>query len=347
MGYIWICPLLGFVVAAISTRAALAIAKRANLYDKPGPLKIHDRPIPRLGGVGIMLGLLVATAPWLLTSGKSLISGVLLLLMIWALGLADDLSSLPSILRLVVQLGVGAGLWIAGWRLQFSGSHLVDLAFTAFLFALFVNSMNLLDGMDGLATGIAAIAAAGFVILSPQNSSVALLAACFLGACLGALVFNFPPARIFIGDSGSTLLGAILFFLTLDLARSNPGTTPPAIGLLVVALPLVDTLFAILRRVRGGGSPFSGDRFHYYDLLLSKGLSVRQVLSVSYPIGACLVFLACLCVRGALNPTATCCFVLLAFTIAGYSIGSFSSLATEARAAVPVRALPEKPTAEA
>jgi UDP-GlcNAc:undecaprenyl-phosphate/decaprenyl-phosphate GlcNAc-1-phosphate transferase len=346
MGYLLIGPALAFVTTIIATKGTMIAAERANLYDRPGPLKIHAKPISRLGGAGIMAGLLVALSPWLLAYGRSFMSALLLLTAIWALGLADDLWGLSSIFRLCIQLSVGAGLWMAGWRLQFSGFRPADLLLTAFLFAFFVNSMNLLDGMDGLATGTAAIASLGFVLFSPRNSSAEILAACLLGACLGALIYNLPPARTFIGDSGSTLLGALLFFLTLGLSHSNSTAHRPELGFLLLAVPLADAVFAVIRRTRRGASPFVGDRLHYYDILRARGLSVPAVLCVSYGLGVAMLLLGLLCVRGLLKTTETGGVVLLLLVSAGLLIGSFSTSRVESSSRTSVAALSENPTAE-
>jgi len=341
-----ICPIVGFLVAVVATKAAIALAERKHLYDAPGPLKIHRKPIPRLGGVGIASGLLIAALPWLTTSPKNVVMAGLLLLVIWALGLADDLRSLPALFRLTLQLGVGVGLGLAGWQLRFTSIYLIDLSITACVFALFVNSMNLLDGMDGLATGTAAIAGAGFVILAPINSTVALFALCLLGTCLGTLVFNLPPARIFIGDSGSTLLGALLFFLTVDLTHPSSGSQPATLGFLILAVPLIDAMFAVVRRILGGGSPLSGDRLHFYDILLAKGLSVRRVLLISYALGGVLVLLSALCGRGTLKLGTTGLVVLAVLVAAGFLLGSYAPQVDESAAPRTVAALREKPTAE-
>ena len=346
MNYVLICSVTGFIVAAAATKAAIALAERKHLYDAPGPLKIHHKPTPRLGGIGIASGLLVATLPWLATSGKSVLMAGFLLLVIWGLGLADDLHSLPAVFRLCLQLAVGLGLGLAGWQLRFTNIHFIDLGMTAFVFALFVNSMNLLDGMDGLATGSAAIAAAGFVILSPHGSTVALLGACLLGACLGTLVFNFPPARIFIGDSGSTLLGALLFFLTVDLTHPSSGSQPATLGFLILAIPLIDAMFAVVRRILSGGSPFSGDRLHFYDLLLAKSFSVRRVLLISYTLSIALVVLSALCARGILTLGVTGLIVLASLIAAGFLLGSYAPQIDVGAAPSAVAALREKPTAE-
>jgi UDP-GlcNAc:undecaprenyl-phosphate/decaprenyl-phosphate GlcNAc-1-phosphate transferase len=346
MGYLLICPVLAFVTTIIAIKGTMIAAERANVYDRPGPLKTHAKPISRLGGAGIMAGLLVALSPWLLAYGRSFMSALLLLSAIWALGLADDLWGLSSIFRLCIQVSVGAGLWLAGWRLEFTSFRLVDLLVTAFLFAFFVNSMNLLDGMDGLATGTAAIASLGFVLFSPKNSSAEVLAACLLGACLGALIYNLPPARTFIGDSGSTLLGALLFFLTLGLSHSTASAHRSQLGFLLLAVPLADSLFAIIRRTRSGASPFAGDRFHYYDILRARGLSVPAVLCVSYGLGAAMLLLALLCVRGLLKITETGVVVVLLLVSAGFLIGSFSTPRVKSSSRAPVPAWSENPSGE-
>ncbi|MFZ0883486.1 MAG: MraY family glycosyltransferase [Candidatus Acidiferrales bacterium] len=169
-----------------------------------------------------------------------------------------------------------------------------------------VFAFNFLDGADGLAAGVTSVIAFAY-ILFPGASLGAVgyaLAWSLLGASAAFLVFNFPPAKIFMGDSGSSALGFSVAFLGLDFigAKSANSTTaaPTALifPLLVAALPLADAVFAILRRLESGRSPFQGDRRHFYDLLLAAGWAARRVAITCYLLTALLAGLAWLATQG-------------------------------------------------
>jgi len=186
-----------------------------SIYDQPGDLKIHTVPIPRVGGFAMMCGFLVGIAPALSQVSGQTVLALLAIVGIWLTGLIDDLRGLSPLFRLIVQFGAGTILWAAGWRLNWFISPALDLAITVLFVAFFINAMNMFDGMDGLAASWAVLAAAGFLIVSNAPFSTSL-AACLVGICAGLLLSNFPPAKIFMGDSGSTLLGILLAFLSLD-----------------------------------------------------------------------------------------------------------------------------------
>lgn len=261
---------------------SLWLAQRWNIYDLPGALKIHARPIPRVGGMAMFLGLFAGigvSLPSLRPYGLSLLAFTL----IWLVGFVDDLRGVPWFVRLGVQICAGSLLWIGGWRLGWSGLSVVDCVLTCLFVAFVVNSMNLLDGLDGIAAGTAAIAALGFVplFMSAGDYFSAALACSVAGTCVAVLFLNFPPARIFMGDSGSTLLGVVLAFLMLAWVRTESSATALVpVGLFLV-LPLADAGFAIVRRFRMLASPFEGDRRHFYDLLLRRGWTARRVLAWS------------------------------------------------------------------
>ncbi len=290
--------LIAFAVCACGLPIARRIARRWRVYDVPGPLKVHQQPVPRIGGAAMMAGLAAAMiVAWVMDGMPMAVLGVFAA--IWLVGLVDDVKDLPSVLRLVAHLGAGALLWWAGWRLHWSDLAALDLLATCLLAALLINAMNLLDGLDGLAAGTAAIVAAGFIFLLPGGLSLAGLAAwSLLGICIGMLLHNFPPARIFMGDSGSTLTGVVLAFLTLEWVSLRPAAHSVTLPLMFVALPVVDVALAIVRRLRGSASPFRGDRRHFYDLLRLRGWSLRSVLYASYGVTAALVFIGWLCARG-------------------------------------------------
>lgn len=174
---------------------------------------------------------------------------------------------------------------------------------------------NFLDGADGIVAGITAIIAIGYIFLPDgAHSNVgALVAWSLLGVSCGFLAFNFPPAKIFMGDSGSTALGFGVAYLGLDFYRAS-GTAASSLPfpILIAALPLIDAALAVLRRVQNRVSPFYGDRRHFYDLLLARGWSARTVALICYALTSALVITACL-TRQAAFP--------LAFSSVGLSIG--------------------------
>lgn len=302
--------LTAFVVAVFATPIAIRLAFRYRVLDIPDQkLKPHAKPIPYLGGAAILTGWVVALVVSLAT-GTTQIPALLPILLggigISVIGLLDDIMELPAKLRLgvgaliiaIVILTTGAGLELVDAVLHPLGIFLpVWLSQTVSFFgALFivlgaVNSTNLIDGLDGLCSGVTAIISAGFLLLATHlaawETSVAgdpvrlVLATAMLGAALGFLPFNFNPARIFMGDAGSVLLGYNCGILILLF--SEPTIFRWVLGALVIfALPVLDTALAVFRRWRSGRPIFEGDRSHFYDQLVQRGLTVKQTVLVCY-----------------------------------------------------------------
>lgn len=267
------------------------------LFDQPGRLKIHSHPIPRLGGVALALALTAGTIFAARSASANYLFFLAALVLIWLAGLADDIRELAPQIRLAAQAAGGILLYFGGWRVSHIGSGYFapvwDCLCVALAVILFVNAFNFLDGADGLAAGVAGIIALAYVIipgvaLSPLGYAVACS---LLGACAGFLLFNFPPAKLFMGDSGSTVLGFSVAFLALDFFRASSAAargTPWLFPILIAALPLLDALFAVARRLRNGNSPLHGDRGHFYDLLLAAGWPARRVALTCYFLTALL-----------------------------------------------------------
>ncbi len=278
--------LIAFAWSVISLPLVIKAAARWNLFDPPGALKLHTRRVPRLGGVAVI----PAFAAGVLASGSSHALKYLLLalFLLWLAGIIDDLRGLSPLSRLTVQ-GIAALILCCGTDLTLPLLDKRPMGWVlAALFAVtFINAFNLLDGADGLAAGVAAVIALGYLALGQQSGVSELGAAALLGSCVGFLVFNFPPAKIFLGDSGSTSLGLIIAFIGLSLHPSVSVTKGSVfISPIFAGLPLLDLVLAIVRRLRSGRSPFAGDRRHFYDLLLQKGWSPRKVALSTYAITA-------------------------------------------------------------
>lgn len=298
---LWIAGVTALLMSIIMLPIARAFSMRFHLYDAPGPLKIHTEPIPRLGGVALVAALVAGILLSSISDFRSSVIFFLALGMIWVTSLTDDLRDLSPQVRLASQVVAALILWQGGWRLSVTGTTAVDLVATCLFVSVFANAFNMLDGADGLAGGVAGIIGFGYVLLlGGTTSSLGIAVAWSLvGSCMGFLLFNFPPAKIFMGDSGSTALGFAIAFLGLDLYRGGHAPYPRLLVPLIYAgLPLLDFIFTCLRRLRKGSSPFTGDRGHFYDLLLQRGWSARRVAFFSYMATGLLVVVGWLCHRG-------------------------------------------------
>lgn len=287
---------IAFLFCVALVPAVKAFCERFGLFDSPGPLKIHSRPIPRLGGLAIA----VSFATALLISSHRNVGTALpffaALALIWLTGLVDDICGLSPVIRLTAQISGAFLLWRGGSRLPLFGNGAIGMICLCFFVVAFVNAFNFWDGADGLAAGTALVIAAAYIAQTSGSQSQFCVATAWAlaGTCLGFLIDNFPPAKLFMGDSGSTMLGLAVTFIALN--PNHPRTTHPLfalyLALLPAALPLLDAAFAILRRLRGGGSPLYGDRSHFYDLLLGRGYSPRKVALTCYGITSIFCFAA-------------------------------------------------------
>jgi len=289
-------------VVALVTPFVLAIARRYRLYDAPdGDRKIHVAPTPRLGGIAIACGILAPIISLAFFSNDFALelksdAGRLVAFLggafaILALGVYDDLKGIGAWGKLGVQALVGLLLWESDLRViqvtifdHTVALGLWSLPLTLLWVAGFINAMNLIDGLDGLAAGVALFASVSLFIVAEIDGSgfLALLAATTAGAALGFLVFNFSPALIFMGDAGSMLFGYI--FAVAGLWSASKRTSLMALALPMVALgvPMFDTGFAFLRRAAAGRSPFRSDRSHIHHQLIAGGLTHRQAVVAIY-----------------------------------------------------------------
>ncbi|HOW98235.1 MAG TPA: hypothetical protein P5567_07775 [Kiritimatiellia bacterium] len=302
-----------FVVAYLLTPLAERLAPRLGLMDVPGARHAHGRPTPRAGGLAVFLGfhagcalLYFLSAPGLegdLTRGWWLrflaVSSVLL-----AVGLADDAWRLRPLLKLAGQTVAALLAYALGIRFHVPvpvpAPELVDLALTLAWFLAIINAFNLIDGIDGLATGLALIASLGLMVSlvlrwRPGDVGVVLALA---GTCLAFLRYNFHPARIFLGDGGSQFLGLALAAVSLSTASKSAVISSLLVPLLAVGVPLFDTLLAIWRRGvrhRGRvGAILEGDADHLHHRLARAGLSQRQVAMLLYLISGALILVGLL-----------------------------------------------------
>jgi UDP-GlcNAc:undecaprenyl-phosphate GlcNAc-1-phosphate transferase len=279
---------------------------------------VHDTPIPRLGGVGMLLGLfggfLVAAQLPLLRqvfeSGNE-IRGVLTgAVVICILGAIDDIWGLDAITKLAGQT-LAAGLmalqgvqllWLPWWKTTIVLDSTSGTLITVLAVVVTVNAVNFVDGLDGLSAGLVCIAASAFFVFSyivsvqqsiDRAATPTLIAAVLVGMCLGFLVHNFSPARIFMGDSGSMLIGLLLASSTITLTGGVsfgvlgsgdlfPTLLPLLLPFAVLAVPFADLLLAVVRRTRARRSPFAPDKQHLHHRLLEIGHSHRRAVLIMY-----------------------------------------------------------------
>jgi UDP-GlcNAc:undecaprenyl-phosphate GlcNAc-1-phosphate transferase len=279
---------LAFLVTLLLTPACRAACRRFGWVDQPGIRKLHQRPIPRAGGIAIFLGYAVAICArheWTILPAVFAAFGT---------GMLDDLVNLKPRTKISGQvlaalLACGAGVVIGGsgvwWHVPLTIIWLVGCA----------NAVNLIDGLDGVAAGIG-ICACGAALVSALlggNSALALVTAPLLGALLGFLIYNFSPASIFMGDCGSNTVGFVLGCITILWAQTGVTLTRMTAPVIALAVPILDTALTIVRRFLRNESIFAADRGHIHHRLLARGFAPRRVAWILYAGGG---FFGCLAI---------------------------------------------------
>ncbi len=289
-------------LALLITPVVIRLAHRIGAVDRPGIRAVHTQPVPRLGGVAVFLSAMgLITAVLFLgnspreespAAGVRLLTLLLAATFIFLIGLVDDLRGLTARLKLLVELLAAALLCSVGLEVQSldMGDDLVlDLGGGGYLFTLLwivgvTNAVNLSDGLDGLAAGVSAITCAALAIFAihSNNWAAGVLTLALLGSLSGFLVFNFNPAKIFLGDCGSLFLGFMIAALSLWCAAPSGVFAALAIPALTLGIPILDTLFSMLRRFLDRRSLFAPDRSHFHHRLLDLGLPHRRAVLLIY-----------------------------------------------------------------
>lgn len=281
------------VLSACLTPLAARVAQKVGAVSEARSDRWGGQRTPLLGGAAIATSIAVSLFLFA-TPTASLLIVVACGAGAFGLGLVDDLRALGPNSKLVGQVAIGSALALGGIHAEISGNPAIDYVITLFWVVGMMNALNLVDNMDGLAAGIAAIAASVLMFMAPVEPVwVRVLAAVLAGACIGFLLHNFAPARIYMGDAGSLLLGFLLASLALLLTKSAAANVGLAIlgPLVVLGLPIFDTaLVAVVRRAEG--RPVSvGGRDHVSHRLTAHGLSERAAVIVLYGIAASLAVL--------------------------------------------------------
>lgn len=311
----WIDSLAAFVVAFLTALLSTPVVRRFALDhgigDKPNGRRMHIRMIPHLGGIALVLGMLTAIGAAALIGGEGgswVWRGVRVLpalALIVGLGLVDDMKNLRARQKLTVQIIGAALLVIAGYHLV-TGWALADavpVASGLLCIAFFVgmsSAVNLIDGHDGLAAGLAAISGGAFAVLAALwgLDHVTIVSLAIVGSCLGFLVFNMPPGRIYMGDTGSMFLGTVLAMIACSLSAARPGGHTFLAACLIVAVPMLDVVLAIARRIALHSPLFRADSLHMHHVLQKDGFSPRQVLSILFSMQVFLSSLGIIAAQG-------------------------------------------------
>jgi len=285
-----LCFVTAFVIAMLLIPPLIKLIVRFKLYDQPGLRKEHNMPIPTMGGIAVCLGMLVALLLWFRFSGDFFtISFFFSILVLLAIGIMDDLNDLRARNKLVLQLGLASLIAFSGVRItNFNGilgiTELpISAQYSLTILAItgITNSFNLIDGIDGLAGGLGfmSLIILGLFLTLCGDINIALIAFALAGGLLGFLYYNFNPARIFMGDTGSLVLGFVVAVLSVRLIELNSGEhfvvlqNVPVFAFSLVLIPVFDTLRVFTLRIWRGKSPFDPDKTHIHHLLTNNGWS--------------------------------------------------------------------------
>ncbi|HWC53840.1 MAG TPA: MraY family glycosyltransferase [Chitinophagaceae bacterium] len=282
--------LTAFAVTLITIPPAIELFKKLGMFDMPGARKVHTMPIPTLGGITVIAGMSLALIFWFpFKNDPEQISYFFSLVVLTALGIMDDLKDLSARYKLLVQSALALLVTASGIRVtNFEGLFglyqlpvFIQYSFTVLAIVGITNAFNLIDGIDGLAgsLGFMSLVTLGIFLGLNHNSNSALIAFALAGGVLAFLFFNYNPARIFMGDTGSLVLGFSIAILCIRLMQSNTNSIHPTLihapvfTLGIVLIPVFDTLRVFALRIWKGQSPFTADKTHIHHLLTSAGFS--------------------------------------------------------------------------
>lgn len=305
--------LTSLIAVIFAIPSIITVAKQKGLYDKPDHRKLHTNKIPRLGGLAIIAGFSIAVSVWgvpmEISSRLQYMQAALIIL--FFSGLKDDVVAMSPMKKLISQL-IAAALVVIGEDIRvtsFYGLFGVDsipvwisYALTIFTIVVITNAFNLIDGIDGLAGGLGFIISVTFGLWFNFIDQVgwSIISFALSGALLGFLVFNFNPAKIFMGDAGSLSTGFLLAILAVKFIEfNNPAvqnyykiTTAPVIAIAILIIPLFDTIRVFSVRALKKKSPFSADRNHLHHILLNTGLGHKEVSLLLYIVNIVFVLIA-------------------------------------------------------
>ena len=294
---------LGFMTAFLIsygiTPAVIKFAHYIGAIDVPKDnRRMHTKPIPRLGGLGISIAFMVSA---LIFGGihREIIAIIVSSIIIVVTGMFDDTKSLKALTKLILQIICACVVIFSGVKIEFLGNpftgELIWLGFLSVPITLFwivgiTNCINLIDGLDGLAAGISSISAITLAVVSFLNGyqSYAVIFLCLAGSSIGFLPYNFNPAKIFMGDTGSLFLGFILSVMSIEGTVKTATLIAVIVPVLALAVPIFDTTFAIIRRKLAGRPVMEADKGHLHHRLLAMGFSHKHTVLLLYAVSGIL-----------------------------------------------------------
>ncbi|MCL2437158.1 MAG: undecaprenyl/decaprenyl-phosphate alpha-N-acetylglucosaminyl 1-phosphate transferase [Clostridiales bacterium] len=308
--------LAALILTLIFTPVAIFIAPKIGAVDIPKDnRRMHTKPMPRFGGIAIFIGTMSSIAIFLVPQDPQMVGVLVGGALIYILGLIDDLKGLPAKVKFLGQIAIACVVFAFGIRIDFiSNFFAIDLGYTffpgvvAFLITIIwivgiTNTINLIDGLDGLAAGVTMIASfsiayAGYISWTLEGPSVATLSMLALaGGALGFLPYNFNPAKIFMGDSGSLFLGFMLAVLSIEGATKSATVVASIAPMLVLGVPVFDTAFAIFRRLINKRPIMEADKGHLHHRIMAVGFGQRRAVLMLYGISATMGVAAVLLTR--------------------------------------------------
>lgn len=320
---------VSFLICFMTVPGVMVLAKYIGAMDVPkDKRRMHKEPIPRVGGLSIYLGFLIAVllfCPSITPALRGILIGSVLMVI---LGVMDDIKPLPALPKLLVQIVAALVVTLNGAVITYIenpfswGPDVFQFGYFAIPFTLLwivgvTNAINLIDGLDGLATGIASIASVSIFIIALLNSApeIALVMAALCGACFGFLPYNYNPAKIFMGDTGALFLGFILASMSVSGLFKSSALISVAVPFLVLGLPIYDTMFAIGRRILKHQPIMQPDRGHLHHRLIDIGFSQREVVTILYSLSGVLGLSAIILATGMKSRAVVLIGVLLVLAV--------------------------------
>ena len=298
--YKYVIPFLAaFILTFIQMPFTIKLAKKKGFLDVPkDERRVHKEPIPVGGGIAMVISVTILIL-YYLPINKGLIMTILASLVIALSGLYDDKGGLSPKLKFLFQILAGVLLVLGGMKIEFVtnpfDSHdallilnILSIPVTIFWVCGITNTINLIDGLDGLASGVSMICAISmfFITYRMGRYEVSIVCALVAGACLGFLPFNFNPAKIFMGDTGALYLGFMLSYISISGFLKQAAILMIFVPVLILGVPVFDTAFAMVRRKLSGKSMVEADKGHLHHRLLKMGLNQRQTVVILYSISA-------------------------------------------------------------
>ena len=302
IGFIVAAMVVAGVIAFLTTPVVRILAQKMGAMDVPKDARrMHDHPIPRMGGLAIFLGFLLTVLLFaeLTTQVRGMLLGAVIIVI---LGIFDDIYSLSAKFKFIVQIvaaviavGTGNMIEVLSNPNIFSDNPYWELGWLAWPITVIwivaiTNAVNLIDGLDGLACGVSTISSMSMLVIALVlgEVEVAILLATLAGGCIGFLPYNLNPAKIFMGDTGSTFLGYVLAVVSIQGMFKMYSVISFVVPFLMLGLPIFDTASAFIRRILKGQNPMSPDRGHVHHRLIDMGFSQKQAVAVLYIISAIL-----------------------------------------------------------